>query len=47
MDKKTQLNIWYVILAIFGVIFLQNLWIREPEDRAPSVQRFRAEAQGR
>ena len=27
MDKKTQFNIWYVILAIFGVIFLQNLWI--------------------
>ena len=27
MDKKTQFNIWYVILAVFGVLFLQNLWM--------------------
>ena len=36
MDKKTQLNIWYIILAIFGVIFLQNLWIQsEKIERLP------------
>jgi len=27
MDKKTQFNIWYVVLAMFGVLFLQNLWM--------------------
>jgi len=27
MDKKTQFNIWYAILAMFGVLFLQNLWM--------------------
>ena len=27
MDKKTQFNIWYVVLAVFGVLFLQNLWL--------------------
>lgn len=27
MDKKTQFNIWYAVLAMFGVLFLQNLWM--------------------
>ncbi len=26
MERKTQFNIWYVVLAVFGVILLQNLW---------------------
>jgi cell division protease FtsH len=25
MEKKTKFNIWYVILAVWGVLFLQNM----------------------
>jgi cell division protease FtsH len=36
MNKKTQFNIWYVILAIFGVLFFQNLWIESQQiERLP------------
>jgi cell division protease FtsH len=36
MDKKTQFNIWYVVLAIFGVFFLQNLWMQSQQvERLP------------
>ena len=26
MDKKTQINFWYVIIAMLGVLFVQNLY---------------------
>lgn len=26
MDRRTQIHIWYAILALLGVIFLQSLW---------------------
>jgi cell division protease FtsH len=26
MDKKTQINFWYVIIALLGVLFVQNLY---------------------
>ncbi|MBI2970229.1 MAG: ATP-dependent metallopeptidase FtsH/Yme1/Tma family protein [Gammaproteobacteria bacterium] len=26
MDRKTSLNVWYLIIAVFGVILLQDLW---------------------
>ncbi len=26
MERKTQIHVWYVILAIFGVLLLQSLW---------------------
>ncbi|MCT8997581.1 ATP-dependent zinc metalloprotease FtsH [Chelativorans intermedius] len=28
MDRKTQINIWYVVLAVFGVILLRDLWVQ-------------------
>lgn len=28
IDRKTQFNIWYVILAIIGVMWLQNMWVQ-------------------
>lgn len=28
MDKKTQINFWYILLAIFGVILLRDLWVQ-------------------
>lgn len=26
MDRRMKINIWYVILALFGIIMLQNFW---------------------
>src|SRR5687768_602919 len=26
MDKKTQINFWYIIIAIFGVLLIQNMY---------------------
>ncbi|SFO40615.1 ATP-dependent zinc metalloprotease FtsH [Nitrosospira briensis] len=26
MDKKTQINFWYVIIAVFGILLIQNLY---------------------
>lgn len=28
MDKKTQINFWYILLAIFGVVLLRDLWVQ-------------------
>ncbi len=28
MDKKTQINFWYVIVAVLGVLFVQNLYMQ-------------------
>ena len=28
MDKKTQINFWYVFLATFGVVLLRDLWVQ-------------------
>lgn len=28
MDKKIQINFWYVIATVLGVLFLQNLYIQ-------------------
>lgn len=36
MDKKVQYNFWYVVLAIFGVLFLQSLWVESQKvERLP------------
>ena len=26
MDRRMKINIWYVILAVFGIIFMQSFW---------------------
>ncbi|WP_375565819.1 ATP-dependent zinc metalloprotease FtsH [Oceaniradius stylonematis] len=28
MERKTQINIWYIVLAIFGVVLLRDLWVQ-------------------
>lgn len=28
MERKTQINLWYVALAVFGVVLLRDLWIQ-------------------
>ncbi len=27
MEKKTRFNVTYVLIALFGVLLLQNLWM--------------------
>ena len=27
MEKKTQFNLWYVLLAIIGVMMVRDLWV--------------------
>ncbi|WP_306120886.1 MULTISPECIES: ATP-dependent zinc metalloprotease FtsH [unclassified Roseitalea] len=28
MEKRTQINLWYVVLALFGVVLLRDLWVQ-------------------
>ncbi|MDH3317014.1 MAG: ATP-dependent zinc metalloprotease FtsH [Gammaproteobacteria bacterium] len=28
MEKKTQFNVWYIVLAVLSVMLIQNLWIQ-------------------
>ncbi len=41
MDKKSQINIWYVIAAIIGVVFLQPLMQRWTEVETIPYSQFR------
>jgi cell division protease FtsH len=40
MDKKTKFNIWYLFLALWGVIILHNMWVQftHPVERIPYSQ---------
>ena len=40
MDKKEQINFWYVIAAVFGVLFLQSLYIQYTQVEPISYSRF-------
>ena len=40
MDKKTQINIWYVFLAIFGVVLLRDLWVESQTIEAIPYSQF-------
>ncbi len=42
MDKKTQINFWYVIAAVFGILFLQNLYIQSTKLTPIPYSRFQA-----
>ncbi|MGA8056223.1 MAG: ATP-dependent metallopeptidase FtsH/Yme1/Tma family protein, partial [Burkholderiales bacterium] len=28
MQKQTQLNVWYAVLAILGILWAQSLWVQ-------------------
>lgn len=28
MEKKTQINSWYLLLAVFGIMLLQSFWVQ-------------------
>ena len=40
MDKKTQINFWYVIAAVFGILFLQNLYTQSTKVTPIPYSRF-------
>ena len=40
MDKKTQLNIWYIILAVFAVLMFQSWWVTSREVERIAYSRF-------
>jgi cell division protease FtsH len=48
MDNKTKFNIWYVVLALWGIILLRGLWIQATQiERIPYSQFQTYLAQGR
>ena len=40
MERKTQINIWYVIVAIFGIMFLRDLWVTQGHIEVISYSEF-------
>ena len=42
MDKKTRFNIWYVFIALWGVILLHNLWLQATQIEQIPYSRFQA-----
>ena len=40
MDKKSQINFWYILLAIFGVILLRDLWVQSQTIQAIPYSQF-------
>jgi len=40
MDQRMRINLWYVILAVFGIILLQNLWAQEAQVEAIPYSEF-------
>jgi len=42
MERATKINIWYVLLALFGVIFLRDLWVAQKHIEPISYSEFQA-----
>jgi cell division protease FtsH len=42
MEKKHQINIWYLIFAVFGVLLLQNLWAQSRQIETVPYSQFEA-----
>ncbi|WP_093039169.1 ATP-dependent zinc metalloprotease FtsH [Roseovarius azorensis] len=40
MDKKTQINFWYILLAIFGVVLLRDFWVQSQTIAAIPYSQF-------
>lgn len=43
MEKKTQLNLWYFIIALFGVMLVQNWWAESRQIDAIPYSDFQSE----
>lgn len=42
MEKKTQINIWYVILAIFGIVFFRDLIVQRQQVEILAYSEFQS-----
>lgn len=42
MERTTKINIWYVILAVFGVILLRDIWVQQQHVEVIPYSEFRA-----
>jgi cell division protease FtsH len=42
MDSKTKFNLWYVFLAIWGVILVHELWVRTTQIREIPYSQFQS-----
>lgn len=42
MERTTKINIWYVILAVLGVILLRDLWVQQQHVEVIPYSEFRA-----
>jgi len=42
MEKKTQFNVWYILLAVLGVLMLQNLWVQHRQVESIPYSEFQA-----
>ena len=40
MDKKTQINFWYVMLAVFGILMFQDWWTASRQVEVMPYSRF-------
>jgi len=40
MEKKTQINVWYVVAAVLGVLLLQDLWVQSRQIEPIPWSRF-------
>jgi len=40
MERKTQINTWYIVLAVFGVILLRDLWVQSQQYESIPYSRF-------
>lgn len=40
MERKTQINLWYILLAVFGIFMLRDLWVQSQTIEAIPYSRF-------
>jgi cell division protease FtsH len=42
MQKETKLNLWYLVLAVIGIIFLRDIWVQQTHIEAIPFSEFEA-----
>ncbi len=46
MDRKTQVHVWYVIVAVFAILLLQSIWAQNRQVEQIPYSEFQALLQG-
>ena len=42
MNRKNQINIWYILIAVMGVVFIRDLWVQSQTIEAIPYSQFEA-----